>query len=79
MALETVFIIILTTATVGHVARESSDLHYTRDTRAEHVSDITRELRAECIAEVKAAFDFENRDAEELVGDIETCYTDDDN
>lgn len=71
MALETVFIIIISTAAIGHVARESSDIHYARDTRAELVS--------ECISEVKAAFDFENRDAEELVGDIETCYTDDDN
>lgn len=71
MALETVFIIIISTAAIGHVARESSDLHYTRDTRTEEVTD--------CIAEVKAAFDFENRDAEELVGDIETCYETDDN
>ncbi len=71
MALETVFIIIISTAAIGHVARESSDIHYTRDPRAELVSD--------CIAEVKAAFDFENRDAEELVGDIETCYDTDDN
>lgn len=71
MALETVFIIIISTAAIGHVARETSDLHYARDVRSESIS--------QCIAEVKSAFDFENRDAEELVGDIETCYDTDDN
>lgn len=69
MALETVFIIILTTATVGHLSQGTSD----HDTRND-------DSISQCIAETKEAFDFKTRDAEELVGDIEECYqTDDDN
>lgn len=73
MALETVFIIILTTATVGHVARESSDIHYSRDPRAEQIS--------ECIAETKEAyFASDDEIGESLEELIEDCYeTDDDN
>lgn len=70
MALETVFIIILTTATVGHVARESSDLHFTRDVRSEAIS--------QCIAETKEAyFATEDDIGESLEELILECYDDD--
>ena len=82
MALETVFIIILTTATAGHIARETSDLHYTQTPQSERLSDILREIRLKCIAETKEAYfaaeDDIGESLEELI--IEECYsTDDDN
>lgn len=72
MALETVFIIIISTAAIGHVARETSDIHYTRDTRAELVS--------QCIAETKEAyFASDDEIGESLEELIEDCYETDDN
>lgn len=69
MALETVFIIILTTATVGHVARESSDLHYSRDVKTEMIST--------CIAETKEAyFASDDEIGESLEELILECYDD---
>lgn len=72
MTLETVFIIIISTAAIGHVVRETSDLHYTRDVRSESIS--------QCIAETKEAYFATDDDIGESLEElILECYDTDDN
>lgn len=81
MALETVFAIIISVAAVGHVAShgEASGIHSAAETphtlrmadKAEKVKD---DITTICIAKTKENFDYANREAEELIGEIEECY-----
>lgn len=67
MSLETVLIIIISTATAGHLIRDNpSDIH-----RPSHSVEVS-----ECIAETKAAFDYENEPVEDLVEQISDCHYD---